>query len=237
LKTQQNHLELLFADDEPDIQALVSLLMKKAGHSVTIVSDGQQALDAWRRRSFDCILLDGIMPVMDGIEVLKRIRRVSSIPIILLTARGMESDVVAGLEAGADDYIVKPFRNNELLARINVVVNRSARMKSQDQRKLTFGNVIVDVKEHRVSRDGCPIDVTPLEFQLLLNFLRNPGTVFSKEELLKNIWGYSHIDPTDGIDFNMIEAAIRRLRKKLEVNPSEPNYIHTVWGSGYRFGN
>ena len=172
------------------------------------------------------------MPVMDGLEACKRIRRISDIPIIFLTAKGQEQDVVNGLETGADDYIVKPFRAAEFVARVRVVLNRTARQKDACRKRLSFDKLVLDLEARRVISRGRSIEVTPLEFQLLRYLMQNVGVVISKEDLLQNVWGYAEAAG----DMNLIEAAVRRLRRKLELDPSQPKYIQTVWGAGYRFG-
>jgi len=169
---------------------------------------------------------------MSGLQVCKIIRQKSSIPILLLTGRGKEEDVVAGIEAGADDYVIKPLRPRELVARIHSLLRRAKGDGQPSRRKLAFDNLTLDLDAHRVIYHDKSIAVSPLEFQLLKYLMQNPGMVLSKEDLLRNVWGYV----STGSDMNMIEATVRRLRKKVEVDPSRPKYIKTVWGSGYRFG-
>jgi DNA-binding response OmpR family regulator len=223
---------ILVADDDPETRELIRLILKDAGMKVVLGENGSQLLELWRANPIDLIILDVMMPVMDGFEACERIRRVSDVPIVFLTAKGQEGDVVNGFEIGADDYIVKPFRPGELIARVRAILNRLERLREDAGRRLQFEKLILDLDARRVVARGKTIEVTPLEFQLLQYLMQNVGIVMSKENLLQNVWGYAE---TAG-DLNLIEAAIRRLRRKLELDPSQPEYIHTVWGAGYRFG-
>jgi DNA-binding response OmpR family regulator len=223
---------ILIADDDPEMRDLVEIILRDAGMQAIFAENGSQLLDLWRSHPVDIIVLDVMMPVMDGLEACKRIRRISDIPIIFLTAKGQEQDVVNGLETGADDYIVKPFRAAEFVARVRVVLNRTARQKDACRKRLSFDKLVLDLEARRVISRGRSIEVTPLEFQLLRYLMQNVGVVISKEDLLQNVWGYAEAAG----DMNLIEAAVRRLRRKLELDPSQPKYIQTVWGAGYRFG-
>jgi DNA-binding response OmpR family regulator len=223
---------ILVADDDPETRDLVEIILRDAGMQVIFAENGSQLLDLWRSKPVDIIILDVMMPVMDGLEACKRIRRISDIPIIFLTAKGQEQDVVNGLETGADDYIVKPFRPAEFVARVRVILNRTARQKDACGKRLSFDKLVLDLESRRVISRGRSIEVTPLEFQLLRYLMQNVGIVISKEDLLQNVWGYAEAAG----DMNLIEAAVRRLRRKLELDPSQPKYIQTVWGAGYRFG-
>jgi DNA-binding response OmpR family regulator len=223
---------ILVVDDDPETRDLIRLILKDAGMNVVLGENGSQLLELWRANPIDLIILDVMMPVMDGFEACERIRRVSDIPIVFLTAKGQEGDVVNGFEIGADDYIVKPFRPGELIARVRAILNRLERQREDAGRRLRFEKLILDLDARRVVARGKTIEVTPLEFQLLQYLMQNVGIVMSKENLLQNVWGYAEAAG----DLNLIEAAIRRLRRKLELDPSQPEYIHTVWGAGYRFG-
>lgn len=223
---------ILVADDNPETRELIGLVLKDAGMEVIFAENGSELLVRWRSNQVDLIILDVMMPVMDGFEACRRIRRVSDIPIIFLTARDQEREVVNGFEIGADDYIVKPFRPAEFVARIQAILNRLERQRADSGRRLFFDNLVLDLDARKVVARGKTIEVTPLEFQLLQYLMQNIGVVISKENLLQNVWGYAEAAG----DMNLIEAAIRRLRRKLELDPSEPEYIHTVWGAGYRFG-
>jgi DNA-binding response OmpR family regulator len=223
---------ILVADDDPETRELIRLILKDAGLKVVLGENGSQLLELWRANPIDLIILDVMMPVMDGFEACERIRRVSDVPIVFLTAKGQEGDVVNGFEIGADDYIVKPFRPGELIARVRAILNRLERLREDAGRRLQFEKLILDLDARRVVARGKTIEVTPLEFQLLQYLMQNVGIVMSKENLLQNVWGYAEAAG----DLNLIEAAVRRLRRKLELDPSQPEYIHTVWGAGYRFG-
>lgn len=223
---------ILVADDNPETRELIGLVLKDARMEVIFAENGSELLVRWRSNQVDLIILDVMMPVMDGFEACRRIRRVSDIPIIFLTARDQEREVVNGFEIGADDYIVKPFRPAEFVARIQAILNRLERQRADSGRRLFFDNLVLDLDARKVVARGKTIEVTPLEFQLLQYLMQNIGVVISKENLLQNVWGYAKAAG----DMNLIEAAIRRLRRKLELDPSEPEYIHTVWGAGYRFG-
>lgn len=223
---------ILVADDNSDTRELIGLVLRDTGMEVIFTENGSELLDRWRSNQVDLIILDVMMPVMDGFEACRRIRRVSDIPIIFLTAKDQEREVVNGFEIGADDYIVKPFRPAEFIARIQAILNRVERQRATDGRRLFFDNLVLDLDARKVVARGKTIEVTPLEFQLLQYLMQNIGVVISKENLLQNVWGYAEAAG----DMNLIEAAIRRLRRKLELDPSDPEYIHTVWGAGYRFG-
>ncbi len=224
---------ILYADDDFDSQQSVYLVLEDAGMQVIFADDGARAVEIWRVQPIDVVVLDVVMPEMDGLEACRRIRRESSVPIILLTARGREEDIVAGFEAGADDYIVKPFRPRELVARINALLRRMTVPSWQSKKRLTFGTLTLDLEAHRVFLHGQQLDVSPMEFRLLKYLMQHAGSVVTKEDLLRNVWGYV----ASSGDLNLIEATIRRLRQKVELDPSRPQYIHTVWGAGYRFGD
>jgi DNA-binding response OmpR family regulator len=223
---------ILVADDEQDTRELICLILEDAGMNVILAENGACLLEQWRSNKIDLIILDVMMPIMDGFQACTRIRRVSDVPIVFLTGKGREEDVVNGFEIGADDYIVKPFRRAEFVARIQSILNRVDRVRENAGRRLAFDKLTLDLDARRVVARGKTIEITPLEFQLLQYLMQNVGVVISKEDLLQNVWGYAE---TAG-DMNLIEAAIRRLRRKLEMDPSQPEYIHTVWGAGYRFG-
>jgi len=226
-------MRILFADDDPEIRQMIKLVLEKAGMQVYLAENGQQALDMWRRRPVDVVVLDIMMPLLDGLSVCRRIRQTSTVPVILLSAMAQEEEVVCGLEAGADDYIVKPFRPKELVARLRAVAQRAARHYPESEAVLSFGDLRLDCGGQWVIKKGRPVQLTPLEFRLLQYLMQNIGVVFSKEDLFQNVWGY--VQPSG--EMNLIEAAIRRLRKKIEADPNQPRYIQTVWGAGYRFGD
>ncbi len=232
-----NDNRILFVDDDTDIRELIRIVLPRAGFSVLLAENGLQALEMYSRNQVGLVILDIMMPNMDGLEVCRRIRQVADTPIILLTARGQEEDVVEGFEAGADDYIVKPVRPKELVARIQAILNRVERQREETPHNLIYKHLTLDLDARRVTYYGKNIPVTPLEFQLLQYLIERQGSVLSKEDLLHNVWGYAKAADDINLDMNLIEAAIKRLRKKIESDPSRPQYIQTVWGTGYRMGD
>jgi two-component system response regulator MtrA len=224
---------VLFADDDSDTQQLVGTVLKNADINVVFADDGAQVFDVWQMNPVNLMILDIMMPIMDGLEACRRIRRVSDIPIILLTAKTREEDILEGFRHGADDYITKPFRPKELVARIEAILHRTRRQRLQAGRQLAYDELVLDLDTRRVTLDGKILRLTPLEFQLLHYFMQNPGDLVTKEELLENVWGY--LKP--GGNMNLVETTIRRLRLKIEADPSMPRYIQTVWGRGYRLGS
>jgi DNA-binding response OmpR family regulator len=228
----EDPIRILFADDDLDIQQAVCFVLEEAGMEVHFASDGAHALDLWRAWTVDLVILDVMMPIMDGWEVCQYIRRQSNIPIIMLTARGREDDVVRAFKLGADDYIIKPLRPRELVARVHAVLRR-INQQVDAFKLLACGNLIMDLDSHRVTYRGQNVQMSPMEFKLLKYLMEHTGVVLSKEDLLENVWGY----PPSAGDMNLIEATVRRLRKKVENDPSHPHYIKTVWGTGYRFGD
>ncbi len=227
-----DHINVLFAEDDADTQELVSLVLQKEGIHVMLANDGPQALDIWRKTPINLMILDILMPEVDGIEICRRVRQISDLPIIFLSARGQEDDVVTGLEIGADDYIIKPFRPRELVARVNTLLKREAR-RQKAVRQLNYKDLVINLDSHRVTRNSDSLPVSPLEFQLLHYMMRHAGKVVSKPDLLQNVWGYAK----QVGNMNLVETTIRRLRMKVEHNPSQPEYIQTVWGAGYRLGD
>lgn len=223
---------ILFADDDLDLHSLIRSILADTGWRLFLACNGAQAFDLWRSQRLDLAVLDIMMPEMDGLELCRRIRKTSNIPVVLLTAKGMEVDVVHGLSQGADDYIVKPFRAQELKARLQARLNAAERYRQEGDERLAYQNLVIDLQGRQVLHNGRQISLTPIEFHLLRYLIRHAGIALSKQELLYNVWGY--VDCAG--DLNLIEAAIKRLRKKLELDPSNPEYIQTVWGVGYRFG-
>ena len=226
-----NRVRVLFADDDADTRKVVGCILYKAGLNAAFAENGSRALKLWQDNSFDLIILDYLMPVMDGVETCRRIRQFSDVPIILLTAKGSEQDALAGFEAGADDYIVKPFRAAELVARIHAILHRTRRQRIPLEKPLAFADLMLDSDAHQVTFRGENIQLSPLEFHLLQYMMVHAGTTVSKEDLLYNVWGFCDL----AVEINFIQAAIKRLRKKIEPDPSKPKYIRTVWGTGYRF--
>ena len=222
---------VLVVDDDPALAEMLGIVLRGEGFEPAFVSDGDAALGAFRREKPDVVLLDLMLPGTDGIEVCRQIRAESGVPIVMLTAKGDTTDVVLGLESGADDYVVKPFKPKELIARVR------ARLRTHDgeAEALTIGPeddpVLIDVPGHSVVRDGTQIALTPLEFDLLLALARRPKTVFTREVLLEQVWGYRH-----AADTRLVNVHVQRLRAKVERDPEHPNVVLTVRGIGYKAG-
>jgi DNA-binding response OmpR family regulator len=221
---------LIVEDDEPT-RNLTGLMLRRAGYEVLLAEDSLQALDIWRKQSPDLIILDVMIPVLDGLEVCRIIRKVSDVPVIFLTAKGEEQDVVNGFDAGAYDYIVKPFRPNELIARIQAILKRKTQEFPPLETILRFEELELDLKAHQIHRRGEVVQLSRISFKLLSFLMQHTGQVITKEELLNQVWGYTNFSG----DLNLVETAIKRLRKEIEDNPKEPHFIQTVWGTGYRF--
>jgi len=215
-------------DDDASLAEMLSIVLRQEGFDTTTVHRGDQALDAFHRYRPDVVLLDLMLPGTDGIEVCRQIRRESGVPIVMLTAKGDTVDVVTGLESGADDYVVKPFKPKELIARIRARVRR---FDAQVDEPLTIGDLTIDVAGHLVSRAGTPISLTPLEFDLLVCLARKPHQVFSREVLLEQVWGYRH-----AADTRLVNVHVQRLRSKVEHDPENPEIVVTVRGVGYKAG-
>ncbi len=229
--------KILYGDDDSDMQTLVKLMLQRVGMEVVAVGNGQEVLDAWRRDHFDGVVLDVMMPLIDGLEICRRIRRLSPVPILLLTGRGQEEEVVLGLEAGADDYIVKPIRQKEFLARIQVALKRAERMSAGEEELIQVQELVIDLRRRSATFRGRPIPLTPLEYQILVYLARKPGTAIPKKELFDNVWGYSTSMTDSFVDLNIVESAIRRLRRKLTEDATQPELIQTVRGLGYQLGH
>ena len=219
---------VLVVDDDASLAEMLSIVLRQEGFDSRIVGRGDVALDAFRDYKPDLVLLDLMLPGKDGIDVCKEIRAESGVPIVMLTAKGDTVDVVVGLESGADDYIVKPFKPKELVARVR------ARMRRNDvsnDEGLTIGDVTIDVAGHSVTRGGEPINLTPLEFDLLVCLARKPWQVFTREVLLEQVWGYRH-----SADTRLVNVHVQRLRSKIEHDPENPEVVLTVRGVGYKAG-
>jgi two-component system response regulator MtrA len=220
---------ILVVDDDASLAEMLSIVLGQEGFDSAVVHRGDQAIEAFRRYKPDVVLLDLMLPGMDGIEVCRQIRRESGVPIVMLTAKSDTGDVVVGLESGADDYVVKPFKPKELIARIKARVRR---FDAQESEPLTIGDLVIDVTGHTVARDGVPINLTPLEFDLLVCLARKPQQVFSREVLLEQVWGYRH-----AADTRLVNVHVQRLRSKVEHDPEVPEIIVTVRGVGYKAGS
>jgi two-component system response regulator ResD len=222
---------LLVVEDEPSIAEVVSLYLKRAGYQVKIVSDGQAALDFLSRQMPDMVILDVMLPQVDGFTIIRWLRDRSDVPVIMLTARREESDRIAGLEMGADDYVAKPFSPQELVSRVRAVLRRTkSAAKDGIERPLDLGDLHIDPQTHLVTVRGTELELTVKEFDLLDWLARHPRQVFSRDKLLESVWGLS-----DYIDPSTVTVHIRRLREKIEADPSNPVHLLTVWGVGYKF--
>ena len=219
---------VLVVDDDASLAEMLSIVLRQEGFDSRIVGRGDVALDAFRDYKPDLVLLDLMLPGKDGIDVCKEIRAESGVPIVMLTAKGDTVDVVVGLESGADDYIVKPFKPKELIARIRARVRRSDAPTSE---ALTIGDLAIDVSGHSVTRAGAAVNLTPLEFDLLVCLARKPWQVFTREVLLEQVWGYRH-----SADTRLVNVHVQRLRSKVEHDPENPEVVVTVRGVGYKAG-
>ncbi|MGF3053803.1 MtrAB system response regulator MtrA [Microbacterium sp. YY-03] len=219
---------ILVVDDDTALAEMIGIVLRTEGFQTVFCADGAEAVDAFRSSRPDLILLDVMLPGIDGIEVCRRVRAESGVPIIMLTARADTSDVVVGLEAGADDYIVKPFNPKELVARIRT---RLRPVATDVTEVLRVGDLTVDVAAHEVRRGSEAIALTPLEFELLVALASKPQQVFSREMLLEQVWGYHY-----KADTRLVNVHVQRLRAKVEIDPDNPKIVTTVRGVGYRAG-
>ncbi|WP_261854267.1 response regulator transcription factor [Clostridium folliculivorans] len=225
---------LLLVEDDIEINELVYSHLKSEGFSITSVKDGELALQEFYNNNFDLILLDIMLPKLNGKEVLRKIREVSTIPVIIISAKDSELDKILGLELGADDYITKPFSLNELNARINASLRRIGYFKNSlpKESKIQRGELTLDLDNYQLIKNGTPIDLTAKEFEIIKLLLENPKRVFTKTQLFSSIWQDDFMK-----DENTVMVHIRRVREKIEDNPSEPKYIKTIWGIGYKLGD
>jgi len=219
---------VLVVDDDTALAEMIGIVLKSEGFDPVFCADGDAALGVFRASQPDLVLLDLMLPGKDGTEVCREIRAESGTPIIMLTAKSDTVDVVTGLESGADDYISKPFKPKELVARIKARLRRS---EDPMPEVLKVADVEIDVTGHRVTRDGAPIALTPLEFDLLVALARKPWQVFSREVLLEKVWGYRH-----AADTRLVNVHVQRLRSKVEHDPESPEIVLTVRGVGYKAG-
>ncbi|MDF5754741.1 response regulator transcription factor [Spongiactinospora sp. TRM90649] len=218
---------ILLVEDDPSVRTALEMALSRQGHSVTAFTTGEEALEHVRAKRPEIAILDVMLPGMDGVEVCRRIRRFDQLPVILLTARGDDLDVVVGLEAGADDYVVKPVEPRVLDARIRAVLRR---VESASSDRIVFGDLIIDRGALKVTRAGREIHLTPTELRLLLELVRHPGQVLNRRHLLRVVWDHSHV-----ADSRLVDACVQRVRAKIEPVPAEPTFIHTARGFGYRF--
>ncbi len=218
---------ILVAEDDPKQAELIRLYLEREGHAVVVVSDGRQAIDEARRRAPDLVLLDVMMPRVDGLDVCRVLRRDSDVPIIMLTARSTEDDMLLGLDLGADDYITKPFSPRELVARVRTLLRRVGRATVTEI--IEIGALRIDRARHEVRLAGQPVDVTPKEFAVLATLAGEPGRVFTRRSLLEAAFGFDY----DGLE-RTIDVHVANLRKKIEIDPAEPALLLTVYGVGYK---
>jgi two-component system, OmpR family, response regulator MtrA len=218
---------VLLVEDDPSIREITEMGLGAAGFGVTAVADGREALQRFRADPPDAVVLDVMLPVVNGLEVCRAIRAESSVPVVMLTARTDAFDVVLGLEAGADDYVRKPFEMPELVARLRAALRRS--QPAEPPEVLSLGPLTIDIRAHSVRRGQEEIPVTHTEFLLLVELTRRPGQVFSREMLLERVWGYDYLG-----DSRLVDVAVQRLRAKVEVDPANPTLIVTVRGAGYK---
>lgn len=219
---------VLVVDDDASLAEMLTIVLRQEGFDSHMVARGDQAVAAFREYRPDLVLLDLMLPGRDGIDVCREIRAESGVPIVMLTARGDTLDVVLGLESGADDYVVKPFKPKELVARIRARVRR---LETPGTEVLTVGDLTIDVAGHQVMRGEQEVNLTPLEFDLLVCLARKPWQVFTREVLLEEVWGYRH-----AADTRLVNVHVQRLRAKVEHDPENPEIVLTVRGVGYRAG-
>ncbi|ADQ05812.1 two component transcriptional regulator, winged helix family [Caldicellulosiruptor hydrothermalis 108] len=221
---------ILVVDDEKPIVDIIKFNLEKEGYKVTASYDGEDALNRIKSENFDMVLLDVMLPKIDGFSVCKKVREFSDVPIIMITAKADEVDKVLGLELGADDYITKPFGIRELIARIRANLRRTAQSSTQDGKVLKAGALTLNPETFEVKKNGKVIELTVREYELLKFLMSQKGQVFSREELLEKVWDYEYYG-----DVRTVDVTVRRLREKIEDNPSEPTFILTKRGIGYYF--
>jgi two-component system response regulator MtrA len=218
---------VLLVEDDPSIREITAMGLAAHGFDVVAAADGREALQKFRADPPDAVVLDVMLPVVNGLEVCRAIRAESSVPVVMLTARTDAFDVVLGLEAGADDYVRKPFEMPELVARLRAALRRA--QPAEPPEILSLGDLKVDIRAHAVRRNGDEIPLTHTEFLLLVELARRPGQVFTREMLLERVWGYDYLG-----DSRLVDVAVQRLRAKIEADPSNPALILTVRGAGYK---
>lgn len=222
--------KILVVDDEKVLVKGITFNLKNEGYQVETGYDGEEAVELAREGNFDLIILDLMMPKIDGLQACMRIREFSNVPIIMLTAKSEDADKLMGFECGADDYVTKPFNILELKARVRALLRRAAGTQRNRGAVLTAGDLSLNTEERVAIRDGKTVDLTAKEYDLIELLMRNPRRVYSRENLMNVVWGYAYAG-----DYRTVDVHIRRLREKLEKNPAEPEYIMTKWGVGYYF--
>ena len=222
--------KVLVVEDDNNIAELLRLYLQKDGFEVSHAADGGKAVEMAREIQPDLVLLDIMLPVMDGWQVCRELRKTMKMPIIMLTAKSEDADKLMGFECGADDYVTKPFNILELKARVRALLRRAAGTQRNRGAVLTAGDLSLNTEERVAIRDGKTVDLTAKEYDLIELLMRNPRRVYSRENLMNVVWGYAYAG-----DYRTVDVHIRRLREKLEKNPAEPEYIMTKWGVGYYF--
>jgi DNA-binding response OmpR family regulator len=225
---------ILVVDDEKVLVKGIKFNLENEGYQVETGYDGEEAVELARTGRFDLMILDLMMPKIDGLQACMKIREFSNVPVIMLTARGEDADKIMGFECGADDYITKPFNILELKARVRALLRRAGQTAQQGKAasRLSQGAITIDTDERAAWKNGEPVELTAKEFDLMELFLRNPGRVYSRENLLNMVWGYDYMG-----ELRTVDVHVRRLREKLEPDPARPVYILTKWGVGYYFSN
>lgn len=229
------NIKILIVEDDEAINTMISKALSKEGFDIENAFDGEEALDMWNDNDFKLIILDLMLPKIDGMEVMRRIREHSTVPILILSAKAEESDRVIGLGLGADDYLVKPFSVAELMARVKAQLRRVMYYDSNTSNEtasiLEHGNLKLDLESYTLIKGNTIIDLRPKEFEILKLLFENPNKVFTKAQIFNSVWGQEYMG-----DDNTVMVHIRRLRNKIENDPNTPKYIETVWGIGYRLG-
>ncbi len=220
---------VLIIDDEKTLVKALTFNLEREGFRVEPAYDGEEALQKVFSLKPDVVVLDLMLPAVDGFEVCRRIRKKLDVPIIMLTARSEDIDKVLGLELGADDYLTKPFNSRELVARIKAILRRSTAFEEEQKKQIQIGKLQIDLLQHRVRLEGKEINLTSKEFALLSFLAVNAGNVYSREQLLEQVWGYDYYG-----DVRTVDVHIRHLREKIEADPANPDFIITVWGTGYK---
>ena len=229
VKIRSMSTRILVVDDDTALSEMIGIMLTAEGYEPSYCADGAATIDVFHQSEPDLVLLDLMLPGLDGVEICRHIREESDVPVIMLTARTDTQDVVAGLEAGADDYVTKPFKSKELLARVRTRLRRTS--DGGNAEHVRAGDLDIDVAGHQVKRGESVISLTPLEFELLVTLARSPWKVFTREELLSQVWGYQH-----PADTRLVNVHVQRLRAKIEKDPERPSIVVTVRGVGYRVG-